>query len=153
MRCRIAVLIALAGAGTGLASKIDPFPPDELKLPADALRPVTVVRNAEPDRGCIKVTRFSIADYYLPVLDTTERRRRWCETPIDDLPWMLPPQLFALATPLPIISPVASEERRTDKFCDTRPHCNTESPAPEVPSFLLVGAGLLLLRLPLRRRR
>ena len=99
-----------------------------------------------------KLTRFSIGGYYLPVLDTTERRRRWCETPTNDLPWMLP-QFFAVAAAVPVISPVASEDRRADNFCDTRPHCKAESPVPEVPSFLLVGAGLLLVRFPLRRRR
>jgi hypothetical protein len=162
MRCRIAVLIVFACAGIAVGSRLDPFPSENPALP-DSFRPAETVCKTEPgahefdpclqdtDRGCIKLTRFSIAGYYLPVLDTTERRRRWCETPPDDLPWMWPP-FFAVVGPVPVISPAASEDRRAVDFCDTRPHCKAEAPTPEVPSFLLVGAGLLLLRFPLRRR-
>ena len=162
MRFRIAVPIVLAGAGIAAGSRLAPFPSENPALP-DSFRPAPTVCKTEPapnqfdpclqdaDRGCIKLTRLSFEGYYPPILDRTERRRRWCETLPDDLPWMWPP-FFAVVGPIPVISPAASEDRRAVDFCDTRPQCEADTPTPEVPSFLLVGAGLLLLRLPLRRR-
>jgi hypothetical protein len=71
-----------------------------------------------------------MGEYPFPVPETAEKNRTWCE--IHDggtHPAFVLLNVFADAIPV-----------------------QRQSEAPEVPSFLLVGAGLLLLRFPLRRR-
>jgi hypothetical protein len=138
MRFHIAVLIALAAAGTGFASIIDIFKPENLNLLTNA-RSLTFVCKAErdpkqfdpclaePEERCDKEPLLSVREYYVPVRDTA--RQRWCETRKEvDLPLVLP-NVLVTAAPL-----------------------ESASEAPEVPSFLIVGSGLLLFRIRPRRR-
>ena len=138
MRFHIAVLIAIAGAGTGAASRIDTFKPENLTLLANA-NPLTFVCRAErgakqfdpclaePEERCDKEPSLSLKEYYLPVRDTA--RQDWCDTHNDvDLPLARPNVLMTAAT------------------------LERPSEAPELPSFLIVGVGLLLFRIRPRRR-
>jgi hypothetical protein len=137
MRFHIAVLIALGVAGTGVASRIDTFKIEDLNTLANA-KPLTFVCKAErvanqfdpclaePEERCDKEPSLSVKEYYLPVRDTP--RQSWCETRTEvDLPPV--PNMLMTAAPL-----------------------EGASEAPELPSFLIVGAGLLLLRVRPRRR-
>jgi len=139
VRLTIAVFAGLAAAVTGFGYRIDTFQPGNITVLPDTFKSVTFVcaverpaKLADPcseqEETCEKASPFAVKDYSLP--ETAEKSRRGCETHDDMHVALVLPNLITGALPV-----------------------QRQSEAPELPSFLLVGAGLLLLRFPFRLHR